>query len=160
MQAHTMKYYIMKTYQEGMHNIFFAIVLFIAPIQGVLLTVGAFIVLDTVSGVWKARKTKVPITSKGLSAIISKMLLYQLTIITTYLLDFYIIGEFLDGIFSIEQVLTKIVAMVLVFIEAQSINENYKEIRGVDLWEQFKKLLSRAKEVSSSVKDIEGEEES
>jgi hypothetical protein len=151
---HNMKYYIMKTYHEGLHNVLLALLLFMAPIKGILITVGAFIILDTASGIWKSIKKKVPITSRGLSAIISKMLLYQLTVITTYLLDYYILGEIIYGLFSIDQLLTKIVAMVLVFIEAQSINENYKEIRGVDLWEQFKKLLSRAKEAKDDFKDI------
>lgn len=148
-----MKYYLMK-FSQNLENILVPILLFFAPVSGILITVAAFIILDTISGIWKSRVKKVPITSRGLSGIISKMLLYQAAILATYLLDFYIAGDILEGIFGIPGLLVKAAAMLLIFIEAQSINENYKIAKGVDLWGEFKKLLSRAKEITGTVKDI------
>jgi hypothetical protein len=62
---------------------------FLMPISGLLFLVGFVIVLDTITGVWKSIKQKVPITSRGLSAIISKMLLYEVTVIMFYMIDEY-----------------------------------------------------------------------
>jgi phage-related holin len=125
--------------------------MFFAPVKGILITVAAFIILDTISGLWKAKVTKTPITSKGLSGIISKMLLYQAAILATYLLDFYVLGDILKGIFGIEGLLVKAAAMLLVFIEAQSINENYKIAKGIDLWAEFKKMISRVRHIKEDV---------
>ena len=149
----SMKEYFYKVFNGG-ENFIWPLVLFFAPIGGVLLTVGAFIILDTIAGIWKSKVKKIPITSKGLSGVISKMFLYQVTVLTTYLLDYFILGDILDRIFSVDQLLTKVVAMVLIYIEAQSINENYKEAKGIDLWQQFKRLLSRTKELSNELKDV------
>tara|TARA_R110000772_G_scaffold50518_4_gene116151 strand:- start:34409 stop:34969 length:561 start_codon:yes stop_codon:yes gene_type:complete len=148
-----MKYYIGK-FSSSLESFFLPILLFFAPILGVLITVGTFILLDTVSGIWKARATKTPITSRGLSGVVSKMLLYQLCILSAYLLDFYILGDILQSVFGIEGLIIKSIALLLIFIEAQSINENYKIVKGVDMWHEFKKMLRRAKEVTTEVTGI------
>jgi len=151
-QDKTMKEYFYKL--GGLENFLWAIVLFFAPIKGVLISVGAFILLDTISGIWRARVSRIPITSRGLSAIVSKMFLYQATVIVTYVLDFYMLGEIIDGISGIEQTLTKVVAVLLISIEAKSINENYKEAKGIDLWATFLGLISRTREITSDAKKI------
>ena len=45
---------------------------FFLPISGILLMIGVLIVIDTVAGIWKAKKIGEKITSRRLSAIISK----------------------------------------------------------------------------------------
>ena len=45
---------------------------FFLPISGILLMIGVLIVIDTVTGIWKAKKIGEKITSRRLSAIISK----------------------------------------------------------------------------------------
>lgn len=151
--AKDMKHYLLK-FSQSLENILWPILMFFAPVKGILITVAAFIILDTISGLWKARVTKTPITSRGLSGIISKMLLYQAAILATYLLDFYVLGDILHGIFGIEGLLIKGAALLLVFIEAQSINENYKIAKGIDLWAELKKMLRRSKEVTTEVMGI------
>jgi len=56
--------------------------------------------------------------------------------------------------FSIELLTTKILALVLVSVEIVSINENYKAVKGIDLWASLKNLFARAKEVTSDFKNI------
>lgn len=148
-----MKYYLMKM-SESIDYVLWPTLMFFAPVKGILITVAAFIILDTISGIWKSRVTKTKITSKGLSGIVSKMLLYQAAIIATYLLDFYILGDILESVFGIPGLIVKAAALLLVFIEAQSINENYKIAKGVDMWGEFKKMLTRTKEVIGVVKDV------
>jgi hypothetical protein len=127
---------------------------FLMPISGLLFLVGFVIVLDTITGVWKSVKNKVKITSRGLSAIISKMLLYEVTVIMFYMIDQFILNNIILQFFSVELLLTKVLALILVSIEVMSINENYKAVKGLDLWQAMKNLFSRAKEIKKEVDEI------
>lgn len=125
-----------------------------APISGIMITVGLAIIADTITGVWRATKLKETITSRKLSQIASKMFLYQGTIIMFYLIDKFILGDILGAFFSIELLLTKVIALVLASVEVFSIDENIKAVKGTGLWSAFKKLTSRAKEISTEVQQI------
>ena len=127
---------------------------FFLPIVGILILIGAAVLLDTVTGIWKSRKLKQPITSRKLSAIMSKILLYEATVILFYLIDYFLVNEIVYSFFSIDMLVTKVLALTLVSIEVISINENYKAVRGVDLWDALKNLFRRAKEITSEYKDI------
>jgi hypothetical protein len=140
--------------QSKWHTLLSVIGAFFMPIYGMILAVGFAIVLDTITGLWKSRKKGIPISSRGLSAVISKMFLYQFTIILFFLIDWFILNEILKGIFNQELLLTKILSLVLISIEVVSINENYKAVRGVDLWESLKNLLKRAKELKNDTDAI------
>jgi hypothetical protein len=127
---------------------------FLMPISGLLFLVGFVIVLDTITGVWKSIKNKVKITSRGLSAIISKMLLYEVTVILFYMIDKFILNNIILQFFSVDLLLTKILALILVSIEVMSINENYKAVKGLDLWQAMKNLFSRAKDIKKDLDEI------
>jgi len=132
---------------------------FLMPISGLLFLVGFVIVLDTITGVWKSIKHKVPITSRGLSAIISKMLLYQVTVILFYMIDQFILNKIILQFFSVELLLTKVLALILVSIEVMSINENYKAVKGLDLWQAMKNLFARAKDIKKDIDEIRHNED-
>ena len=127
---------------------------FFMPISGILILIGVTVILDTLTGVWKSRKLKTPITSRKLSAVISKILLYEVTVMLFYLIDYYILNDIILTFFSVELLTTKILALVLVSIEVISINENYKAVKNIDLWQSLKNLFARAKEVTQDFKDI------
>ena len=127
---------------------------FLLPISGILILIALFIFFDTVTGIWKSIKTKTKVTSRGLSQIISKILLYEFCVILFFLLDKLLLSEFIAQFFSIELLTTKVLALTLCSIELISINENIKVIRGVDLWTSVKMLFRRAKEITSEYKDI------
>ena len=127
---------------------------FFMPISGILILIGVSVILDTLTGVWKARKLKTPVTSRKLSAIISKILLYEVTVMLFYLIDYYILNDIVLTFFSVQLLTTKILALVLVSIEVISINENFKAVKGIDLWASLKNLFARAKEVTQDFKDI------
>ena len=127
---------------------------FFLPISGILILIGVTVILDTLTGVWKSRKLKTPITSRKLSAVISKILLYEVTVMLFYLIDYYILNDIILTFFSVNLLTTKILALVLVSIEVISINENFKAVKGIDLWASLKNLFARAKEVTQDFKDI------
>ena len=145
---------LLKTMQANWLKLLAMIGTFLMPISGLLFLVGFVIVLDTITGIWKSIKHKVPVTSRGLSAIASKMLLYQVTVILFYMIDQFILNNIILQFFSVELLLTKILALILVSIEVMSINENYKAVKGLDLWQAMKNLFARAKEIKKEVDEI------
>lgn len=127
---------------------------FLIPIKPLLLLVGGAILCDTITGIVKAYKKKEKITSYKLSRVITKMLLYQCTLISIYFLDKYLLGEFIKNFSSITFFVTKLTAMFLICLEGMSINENIKEISELNFFQLFKKMLSRVKEIKVEIVDI------
>ena len=126
---------------------------FFLPISGILFLIGFAILVDTLTGIWKSKKLGIPITSRKLSAIVSKLFLYEVAVIGFYLIDKFILNDIILQFFSVPLMLTKILSLILVSIEVMSINENYKEVKGIDIWQGMKNLFARAKEIK---KDIDG----
>jgi len=133
---------------------------FFLPISGILFLIGFAILVDTLTGLWKAKKLKIPITSRKLSAIISKLFLYELAVIGFYLIDFWILNDIILKFFSVPLMLTKILSLVLVSIEVMSINENYKAVKGIDIWQAMKSLFARAKEIKTDINGIRSNQDS
>ena len=133
---------------------------FFLPITGILFLIAFAILVDTITGIWKAKKLKIPITSRGLSAIISKLFLYEVAVILTYLIDRFILNDILLQFFSVPLMVTKILSLVLCSIEVISINENIKAVKGIDLWASLKKLLQRSKEIKNDIDGVRYRENS
>ena len=147
--------YILTTKLKLYSTKLMAIILsFFLPIVGILILIAASVILDTITGIWKAKKLKQPITSRRLSAIISKILLYEATVMLFFAMDKFLLNDIVLSFFSIELLTTKILALTMVSIEVISINENYKAVKGIDLWASLKNLFARAKEVTSDFKNI------
>lgn len=133
-----------------------SLLLLFAPIYGLLVAVGAAIILDTFTGVFKAIKLHgfESIRSRKLSNIVSKMFLYEVCILLLFLMDKFLLNEFIIRTFGIEFMFTKICAILLMFIELVSIKENIEEAFGIEIWSMIKKLLNRAKEIKSDIDEI------
>jgi len=133
-----------------------SIILLFAPIYGLLIAVGASIILDTFTGVFKSIKLDgfQSIRSRKLSNVVSKMLLYEVCVLLLFLMDKYLLNEFIIRSFGIEYMFTKICAILLIFIELVSIKENIEDAFKIEIWPMIKKLLSRAKELKSDIDDI------
>jgi len=133
---------------------------FFLPITGILFLIGFAIVVDTLTGIWKAKKLGLPITSRRLSAIISKLMLYEVAVIGFYLIDKFILNDIILQFFSVPLMLTKILSLILVSIEVMSINENYKAVKGIDIWQGMKNLFARAKEIKKDINGLRHNEDS
>ena len=130
------------------------IIAFLTPIIPLMIIVFGAIILDTIFGVLRAKKVKEPITSRRLSKIISKLLLYQLVIILAFSTEKFILSDIIGIFCQIPLIGTKLVTTLLLFIEGTSINENYKILSGVSLWQKVKDLVGRGKELKKDIKDI------
>ena len=140
--------------QTNLLTLISIITAFFMPISGIIFLVGFLILIDTITGVWKAKKLKQPITSRKLSAIISKLALYEVAVIMLYLIDFWILDAIVLKFFSVPLLVTKITALTLCSIELISISENYKIIYGLNIWQSLKNLLKRGAELKDDVDKI------
>ena len=127
---------------------------FFLPIAGILGLLFALILADTATGIWKANYLKQEITSRKLSAIISKLLLYELCVILFYLIDFFILNDIILVFFSVPLMLTKVLALVLASIEVMSISENWRIVRGINLWQSAKLLFTRAIDIKNDINKL------
>jgi holin family protein len=140
-----------KTGYTALFGIFCA---FFFPLVPFLLTVGLAILVDTYYGIRAARKLQEPITSKGLSRIVSKMVLYQSAVVLLFCLEKVILGDFIVLITAIPFVLTKIASAFLIYIELTSISESYQIITGISIWDRFKKMVRRTGETRKEINKI------
>jgi hypothetical protein len=136
--------------------IFASLVLLFVPIYGLLISVGAAIILDTITGVFKSIKINgiKSIRSRKLSNVISKMALYEICILLLFVMDKFVFNEFIKGAFGFEFMFTKICAILLMFTELVSIKENVEESFDIDIWKLLKSTFNRAKEIKSDINEI------
>lgn len=115
-----------------------ALVIFaaLAPIHAVIVSVGVLVVTDLITGVWAAIKRKEPISSAALRRTVSKMVIYQIAVISGFLVQQYLISDLVPVV--------KIVAGVIGLVELKSILENADKITGVSIFQEaLKKLGSK-----------------
>ncbi len=82
------------------------------------------------------------------------MALYEICIVFLYLIDNFVLNEFIKSAFGFDFMFTKICAILLIFVELVSIKENIEETFKVDIWQLLKKSFNRAKEIKSDINDI------
>ena len=139
--------YLMIALKSSVTRVMMIIAAFLAPIQGIMITVGICILADTIMGIWKANKLKEKVTSRRLSAIISKMFLYQATVVLIFAVDKFILNDIIQQFFTVPLMATKLVALTLISIELFSIDENFKAVKKKGFWDYFKELSARAKDI-------------
>jgi hypothetical protein len=125
---------------------------FLLPLQPLVLVVGFFIICDTLFALYKCHKLKQEITSRKLSQVVSKLVLYTGATLAVYMLEAVIIGDLIKQFSTIPFVVTKIVSASLCLIELKSIDEKYIELYGYSLWKKAKDLLLRAKDFKDEIK--------
>lgn len=82
------------------------------------------------------------------------MLLYEVCVLFLFLMDKFVLNEFIKHAFGFDFMFTKICAILLIFIELVSIKENVEEAFKIDVWKMLKSLLSRAKEIKADINEI------
>jgi hypothetical protein len=105
------------------------------PIKELMLTIGFLVGADMVVGIWKALKTCQPIRSRRMSDTVTKMLLYQLAIVSGFLIEKYIIIDILP--------IAKLIGSVIAIIEFKSIVESIEAVTGQNLWTKIKEVIGR-----------------
>ena len=124
-------------------HLFVALTAVFTPVIPLLLTIGALIIIDFIVGVFRAFKMKEPITSRKMGNTVSKMLLYQLTILSLFIFETYI----LQGLLPV----TKIGAGMISVTELKSIDESLEKMTGMGVWKKLTKIIRRGE---SQTKDF------
>ena len=122
---------------------FVAAISIFTPVVPMLLTIGVLIVIDFLVGIYRAFKMGEQITSRKMGNTISKMFLYQLTIISLFLFETYILGSIMP--------VTKIGAVLISITELKSIDESVEKMTGVGVWRKLVKIIKRGE---SETKDF------
>jgi hypothetical protein len=123
-----------------------ALLLFFAPIQQLVMVVGIYKSVK-LNG-WRS------IRSRKLSNIISKLVLYEVSIILLYPIDKFLLNELLLNIVSVQFFSTKVACVLLILVELTSIKENVEAALKINIWQILKRTINRAKEISHDVDDI------
>ena len=133
-----------------------ALLLFFAPIQQLVMAVGLAIMLDTFTGIYKSVKLGGwrSIRSRKLSNIISKMVLYEVSIIVLYPIDKFLLNELFLNILSVQFFSTKVACVLLILVELTSIKENIEAALKINIWQVLKKAINRAKELKGDIEEI------
>jgi len=112
-----------------------------APIVSVMLTVAFLIIVDFITGTYAAIKKNIPITSERIGNTVSKFFIYNLVVISAFLLEKYIVKEI---------PFMRIIAGFIAIAEIKSIMENFNEIYGIN---PFKALINLIRK--KSLEDLE-----
>lgn len=105
----------------------------IAPIASIMLTIGFLIIVDFITGAYASYKKKIPITSERIGNTISKFFIYNLVVLSAFLLEKYIVKEI-----PFQRIITGFIAIA----EIKSILENFNKIYGIN---PFKALINLIK---------------
>lgn len=113
----------------------------VAPITPVMATVIFLIVVDFITGIWASLTTKPEglkwfevIKSRKIYSTLSKFLIYNLVVMSSYFIELHIVPEV---------PWLKVVAGFIAITEMKSVFENFHRIYGIDVWSQIKDLLNR-----------------
>lgn len=119
--------------------------LYISPIYPLMGLVGAMILADTITGRWaaknKAKKEgkdiRIEVSSKKTrDGLIPKVLGYTAVILIIYVLDRFMLTDLMTHFFPafpVEYSVTKCAGLILMWIEFDSIDENYYKVKGVKI---------------------------
>lgn len=104
----------------------------LAPIKAILISVGFLIIFDLFTGIWAASKRGEPIKSAAMRRTVSKMVIYQVAVISGFLVEQYLMNNLIP--------VAKLVASVIGLVELSSVLENCNSILGKNL---FKSIIAR-----------------
>lgn len=105
-----------------------SVIAVLTPIKAIMIVTGILIFVDLILGIWAAIKRSEQIKSSAMRRTISKMVVYQIAVITGFLCETYL----LNGVIPV----SKLVAAAIGMVEIKSIFENCNSILGYDLFKQ------------------------
>jgi hypothetical protein len=136
---------------------------FFTPFVPFILTVGAFVLCDTIAGRWsagvRARQQNQPVrkvvtSRKTRVGVVSKMVNYSVALLAVYTMDVHMINEVVLQYLPYEYSLTRVAVLVIGSFELDSIDEKYYNVYGVTLREKIKVKIKDIIHIFSRLKKI------
>lgn len=146
-----------------------SISLYLSPIYPLMALIGAMILSDTITGRWAAKhiaKTlgkdvRLEVSSKKTrDGLIPKILGYTSVIMIVYTFDRFMLTDLMTHFFPafpVEYSVTKSAGLILMWIEFDSIDENYYKVKGVRIKDIIAEKVKKAKALFSSFKSTKDE---
>lgn len=143
------------------------VMIYLAPIKVLIVLIGFAVIIDTVAGRWCAKKlaekakkdVRLEVTSKKMrQGMVSKIITYNIAIISLFVLDKYFLNDivkyFAGDNFPVEFVITKIIGVVFLWMEFDSIDEKYYLVYKKRIKTIIRKKLTSAKGLVFSAKKM------
>lgn len=112
----------------------------LAPIHTVLIVVGVLVVLDLITGIWASIKKGSKFSSAKLRDSISKLIIFQIAVISAFILERYLLADLLP--------VSKMVAGIIGLVEATSLFENLNVIYGRNIFQSVVDKLGSSNKVN------------
>jgi hypothetical protein len=125
-----------QTFMQKAEWIIGFVAVFLLPQLTAFIAVGTLVFFDMFTGLWCAIKSGTPITSKRMKDTITKLVMYNVLIITCMITEAYLITR----IPFIEVGLG-----IIATVEAKSIFENIEKVLDIKILTAFKDVLHRGK---------------
>lgn len=127
-----------------LENVALAVLAVFAPIKATAIVIVVLVIADLILGVWAARKRKEPITSSGIKSTVGKLVLYEVALGASFLVEQFLTGDTFPA--------AKIASALIGVVELKSILENLDAIQGSPF---FQTLINRLiqKQVELDKKD-------
>jgi Bacteriophage holin family len=132
--------------KQWLLNLLIASIATLAPINAILVSVFILIFSDLFTGILAAKKRKEKISSAAMRRTISKILVYNIAVITGFLLERYLLSDLIP--------ISKLIAGVIGLVEFKSILENCNTILGQNLFKTVLVLLGSENDLKR-IKDKE-----
>lgn len=118
-------------------EVLLCIAAFFVPIMMLIIATFCLVMVDTLTGLIKARKIKEPITSRRLGQVIPKLMIYFSFILGGNIVELYMVPE---------MPWVKMFAGIIGTIELKSILENASKALGYDAFKAMIQYISRKSE--------------
>lgn len=130
------------------------LLVFFAPIKGIIFLVALATIFDTAFGVWKAKKLNENVNSKTFRhGFIPKLISYVAGIMLVYTSDFFIINYLTKELVSIDFIATKLIGLALISIEVKSMDESFAKVKGYSFINEIIKIIIQAKNVKKKFQE-------
>jgi Bacteriophage holin family len=116
-------------------HVWIGLVAFVSPLFPLAILVSTLIGTDFVFGIYRAYKTKQEINSRKMGHTISKLFLYNLAVLSVFMLEKLVFGT--------DTQFTKVVVGVVAMVELKSIDESFKLLYGFSIYDSLIDKIKR-----------------
>ncbi len=111
-----------------------SVIVVLLPIKPIMFGVGVLIFFDLITGIYSSVKNGEKFDKKKLFNTVSKMVLFQISIISAFIIEKFIITQL---------PIIEVVAGYLALVELHSISNNVCKITGISFFESIKSILNK-----------------
>tara|TARA_B110000503_G_C7086607_1_gene387581 strand:+ start:371 stop:805 length:435 start_codon:yes stop_codon:yes gene_type:complete len=144
----------MHNLQAYIETLIAVLIVFFAPITGMIILVALSTLIDTGFGIWKVQKLDEKISSKKFRfGLVPKLISYVIAVMLVYASDYFILNELTKILVSVEFLSTKVIALTLISIEVKSMDESFEAVRGWSFLKKFTGLIMKAKNIKKQIEE-------